>query len=128
MSQDASYPKGCVIIINDDTDLLSLFKDVLEQERIQIYVFTDHKHALEKIKKYPNLCSVVLTDRSTQLEKDQRKFAKDVKAINPRIKVVLTSGYSLSETSIMNDNYDRYLQLPVKLSTLVSTVKEIMAE
>lgn len=116
-----------MIIINDDSDLLSLFKDALENERIQTYVFTNHKHALEKIKKYPNLCSVVLTDRSTQLEKDQRIFAKDVKAINSSIKVVLTSGYSLSEDNIMNENYDRYLQLPVKLSTLVSTVKEIMA-
>jgi DNA-binding NtrC family response regulator len=128
VSQDTSSPKWCVIIINDDTDLLSLFKDALENERIQTYVFTDHKHALEKIEKYPNLCSVILTDRSTQLEKEQRKFAKDVKAINPRIKVVLTSGYSLSQTSIVNESYDMFLQLPVKLSTLVSTVKEIMGE
>lgn len=128
MSQDTSSPKGCVIIINDDTDLLNLFKDALENERIQTYVFTNHKHALEKIEKHPDLCSVILADSSTQLEKDQRKFAKAVKAINPHIKVVLTSGYTLSETSIMDHNYDRYLQLPVKLSTLVSTVKEILAE
>jgi hypothetical protein len=59
-------------------------------------------------------------------ERFRGKFAKEVKAINENIKVVLTSGHNFSATDISNNGYDEFLQLPVKLSTFVSTAKEML--
>lgn len=81
MSKDDSSSKGCVVLINDNSDLLKLFKEALEIEKIQTYVFTDSDHALEKIKSHPDLCSVVITDYASQLKRSHRRFAKDVKAL-----------------------------------------------
>jgi hypothetical protein len=39
---------------------------------------------------------------------------------------MLTSGFDFSAVDISKEGYDKFLQLPVKLSTLVSTVKEIL--
>ena len=54
------------------------------------------------------------------------EFGKKVKTINKDIKAVLTSGYNFSATDISNNGYDEFLQLPMKLSTLVSTAKEML--
>ncbi len=118
--------KNCVILINDDTDLLNLFKTALELEKIDAYSFTDPTLALEKIRMYPDLCSVVLVDYSSHIKKTQRRFAHEVKAINNKIKIVLTSGYNLHQEDFSKDCYDRILQLPVKVADLIATVKEVL--
>jgi DNA-binding NtrC family response regulator len=119
--------KNIVMIVNDDTDLLNLFKTALDQEKIETVIFTNPALALEKIKAYPNQFSLVLINYATQLKRSQKRFAKEVKVINNQIRVVLTSGYDLSADDISKDGYDRFIQLPVKLSDLVSTVKEMLA-
>ena len=74
----------------------------------------------------PNPHQTCLFNYASQLKRFRGKFAREVKAINENIKVVLTSGYNFSATDISNNGYDEFLQLPVKLSTLVSTVKEML--
>jgi DNA-binding NtrC family response regulator len=126
MDQEAM--KKTVIIVNDDTDLLNLFKDALDNQKIDTIIFTSPTLALEKIKAYPNQFSLVLINYATQVKRSRKKFANDVKAINGRIKVLLTSGYKLNAEDISRDGYDRFLQLPVKISDLVFTVKEMLAD
>lgn len=54
------------------------------------------------------------------------KFAKEVKALSKNIKIIITSGLDLSAVDISRDGYDKFLLLPVKISTLVSTVKDML--
>ncbi len=50
MYQPKSSPRNCVIIVNDNADLVNLFKDALELQKIETYAFTDAALALKKIK------------------------------------------------------------------------------
>ena len=118
-----------VMIINDNADLLNLFKDALEQQKIDTYTFIDPSLALKKIKADPHEFSLVIINYSSQLKnqlKGSGKFAKEVKAINKNITVILTSGFNFNTVDISKEGYDKFLQLPVKLSKLVSLVKEIL--
>lgn len=127
--ETVTSPSNSVIIINDNADLLNLFKDALEQQEIDTYTFTDPSLALKKIKADPEEFSLVIINYSSQLKNQQKgfgKFATEVKAINKNIKVMLTSGFNFNTVDIMNEGYDKFLQLPVKLSVLVSTVKEML--
>jgi DNA-binding NtrC family response regulator len=63
----------------------------------------------------------------SSLKGSEGKFTKQVKAASKNIKVILTSGYYLSVVDISKEGYDKFLLLPVKLSTLVSTVKEMLS-
>ena len=114
------------MIVNDNTDLIELFKTALELQGIETYTFTDPTLALKKIKADPNEFHLIIINYASQLKQYRGKFAKEVKAINENIKVVLTSGYNFSATDISNNGYDEFLQLPMKLSTLVSTAKEML--
>jgi DNA-binding NtrC family response regulator len=115
-----------VMIVNDNTDLVELFSTALEHQGIKTYIFADPTLALKKIKADPNQFNLVIINYASQLKRHRGKFAKEVKAINKNIKVVLTSRYNFSGVEISNNGYDKFLQLPVKLSTLVSTVKEML--
>jgi DNA-binding NtrC family response regulator len=119
-------PSKSVMIVNDNTDLVELFKTALEVQGIETYTFTDPTLALKKIKADPNQFYLIIINYSSQLKRYRGRFAKEVKAINKNIKVILTSGYNFSARDISNNGYDEFLQLPVKLSTLVSTVKELL--
>jgi len=114
------------MIVNDNTDLVELFKTTLDHQGIETYTFTDPTLALKKIKAEPDQFSLVIINYAGQLKQYKGKFAKEVKAVNKNIKVVLASGYNFSAMEISNNGYDEFLLLPVKLSTLVSTVKELL--
>ena len=60
-----SSRNNSVVILNEDTDLVNLFRDVLEQQRFETHTFTDPSLALEKIKAEPDRVSLVLTDYPT---------------------------------------------------------------
>ena len=126
MYQPESSPRNCVIVANDNADLVNLFKDALELQKIETYAFTDAASALKKIKSNPDQFSLVLINYASQLKKPKGKFAKEVKALSKNIKVIITSGLDLSAIDISKDGYDKFLILPVKMSTLVSTMKEML--
>jgi DNA-binding NtrC family response regulator len=121
-----SSPRNCVIIVNDNADLANLFKDALELQKIETYAFTDAALALNKIKSGPDQFSLVLINYASQLNAPKGKFAKEVKALSKNIKIIVTSGLDLSAVDISKDGYDKFLLLPVKISTLVSTVKDML--
>jgi DNA-binding NtrC family response regulator len=124
--QPESSPRNCVIIVNDNADLVNLFKDALELQKIETYAFTDAALALKKIKSNPDQFSVVLINYASQLKVPKEKFAKEVKALSKNTKIIITSGLNLSAVDISKDGYDKFLLLPVKISNLVSTVKDML--
>ena len=103
-----SSPKNSVTIVNDNTDLVELFKTALERQEIETYTFTDPTLALKKIKADPNQFCIVIINYTSQLKRYRGKFAEEVKAVNKNIKVVLTSGYNFSATDISNNGYDNF--------------------
>jgi two-component SAPR family response regulator len=80
--------------------------------------------ALKQIKSSPNDFALVLIDRTSQ----NGDFAKEVKSISLRMKVILTSAFSFPDINISDSDYDRFLQLPVTMDKLTSTVSEVLAE
>jgi DNA-binding NtrC family response regulator len=120
--QPESSERNCVVLVNDNADWVNLFKDALEFQKIETYAFTDATLELKKIRSNPDLFSLVLINYASQL----KKFAKEVKALNKNIKILITSGLDLSAVDISKDGYDKFLLLPVKISTLVSTVKNML--
>ncbi len=47
------------MIVIDDVDLVNLFKDALQQQRIETYASTDSSQAMKKIKASPRLFSTI---------------------------------------------------------------------
>ena len=111
------------MIVNDNTDIAELFAAAVETEGFKTAVADNPSLALGKIKDNPDEYSMVLIDRSSQQDPD---FPKQVKTINDQIKVLLASGFAFNDDEISNSGYDRFLQIPITMSELVSTVREVL--
>ena len=114
---------GAILIVNDNTDIAELFAAAVETEGFKTAVADNPSLALGKIKDNPDEYSMVLIDRSSQQDPD---FPKQVKTINEQIKVLLASGFAFNDDEISNSGYDRFLQIPITMSELVSTVREVL--
>lgn len=117
-----------VMVINDNTDILNLFKETLQHERIQTFAFNDPKPAIEKIRANPSQFSLVVIDYGSLMRKSQRKFARVVKSINTEIKIILTSGYDSSPIDLDYQGFDAYMKVPVPMNLFVNKVKEILSQ
>jgi len=127
--ESLTAPSNSVMIIHDNTDLLNLFKDALEYKGFKTYIFNDPSFALKKIKADPHEFSLVIINYSSQIKNQLKglgKFAIEAKVINKNIKVMLTSGFDFQTIDISKEGYDKFIQLPVKLDALVSTVKDML--
>jgi hypothetical protein len=99
---------------------------VLDCSYFKTAVTDDASWAVGRINDNPDEYSLVLIDRSSQQDSD---FPKHVKTINDQIKVLLVllvSGFAFSDDEILKSHYDRILRLPITMSHLVSTVREIL--
>jgi hypothetical protein len=105
-------------------DIAELFAAALQTGGLKTVVTDEASVAVGKIKDNPDEYSLVLIDRSSQQDSD---FPKQVKRINDQIKVLLASGFAFNDVEISNSRYDRILQLPITMSKLVSTVKELLS-
>jgi DNA-binding NtrC family response regulator len=114
---------GAILIVNDDQDIAELFAAGLEHSGFQTTICDDALSAVEKIRSSPDQFTLVLVDRTSQQETD---FPKQVKSINNKMKVVLASAFTFSDVEISNCGYDQVLQLPITISKLVSTVREVL--
>ena len=114
---------GEILIVNDDPDIAELFAAGLENGGFKTILCNDALSAVEKIRSSPDQFSLVLVDRTSQQDTD---FPKQVKKINNNMKVVLASAFAFRDVEISNSGYDRILQLPITMSKLVSTVREVL--
>ena len=114
---------GAILIVNDDPDIAELFAARLENGGFKTIICNDALSAVEKIRSSPDKFSLVLVDRTSQQDTD---FPKQVKKINNKMKVVLSSAFAFRDVEISKSGYDRILQLPITMSKLVSTVREVL--
>ena len=114
---------GAILIVNHDPDIAELFAAGLENGGFKTIICNDALSAVEKIRSSPDKFSLVLVDRTSQQDTD---FPKQVKKINNKMKVVLSSAFSFRDVEISNSGYDRILQLPITMSKLASIVREVL--
>jgi len=113
--------KKRVLVVDDDPDILRVFKSILEKEGYEVETAETGSAALEKIKNEKfNLCliDVRLPDMDgTELLKMTNDFET--------IKIIVT-GFSSNEVGKKAADYgaDDFLVKPVKAEELIATVRD----
>src|SRR5271169_1803978 len=117
-----NWKKNRILVVDDDANILRVFKSILEKEGYIVEAVETGKDALKKIKKAKfsaYLVDVKLPDMDgTEL---LLKIPKDSKAIK-----IIVTGFSTDETGKKAADYgaDDFLVKPVKAAELISTVRE----
>jgi DNA-binding NtrC family response regulator len=122
--------KPHIAIIDDEKDLLFVYKKALELQGLKVVTFDDSSVALIELKKRnKEYCMVIVDIRMPKVNGYQ--FINEIKSIDPFIKIILMSAYDVSELEVQ-DNLnngviiDSIMHKPFSLIKLINTVNTLL--
>lgn len=112
-----------IIIIDDDVDLVNLFKEALELNELNVCAFTDPLEALNHIENNPELYSLVISDYRMPSMNGLELCTKLVN-LYPKLSIILMSAYITLEFDIPQFTC---IRKPITIPRLLKTVNDSLA-
>lgn len=116
------------MIVDDELDIVAIFRQALSKQGYTVFGFTDPLLALEHFKLNASEYHLVIADiRMPNM--NGIELAGNIKAIKPDIKIVLMSAFEVRdlEASLSSVKINDFIRKPINIKTLVQKVKLAMA-
>jgi len=119
--------KETVLFVDDEDMIIEVVGEMLEQLGYKVLTAESGTEAIETYKKNKEQIDIVILDMVMPDMSGGEAYDK-LKQINPDIKVLLASGYSLdgAATEILDRGCSGFIQKPVKTSALSQKLREIL--
>ncbi|HJS69068.1 MAG TPA: response regulator [Nitrososphaera sp.] len=117
-----------ILIVDDEMDIVVIFRQALSKYGYTVFGFTDPTLALEHFRSNAKNYALVISDvRMPHM--NGFEFASSVRAIKPDAKIVLMSAFEVTdlEFSKLEIKASDFLRKPVDIKTLVQKVRVAMA-
>ena len=112
--------KCSIVLIDDNLELVILFKEILEKNGYKVWEFTNPEIALEFIRNNLTKCNLVISDYQLP-QLNGYELGKKIKEIDKNIKMILVSNY---EDSHENTSEFKFIQKPITIDNLIETIEE----
>jgi Response regulator containing CheY-like receiver, AAA-type ATPase, and DNA-binding domains len=112
-----------IAIIDDETDIAKLFSEGLEMAGFKTIAFDDPEDAIEYISVNHSKIALTTIDWWMPLM-DGFRIMKLISDIDSNIRVLLISGYDLTQEQLKACKNVVYLKKPIKIAKLIETVKK----
>ncbi len=128
--EDTASPspgKESILLVDDEEEIVHLGKTALENQGYDVTVALDGETALEIFQKSPDSFDLVVTDQSmpgiTGME-----IASRMKEINPKLPIVLCTGYSEMATpeNISQAGIDELIPKPYRQNDLSKVIRKLL--
>lgn len=122
--------KTNVAIVDDERDLLFLYRKTLRFAGFNTVAFSDPALALKELKESHQKYGIVISDiRMPKINGYQ--LANEIKSIDSHLKVILMSAYDISESIISSNlqkgiKIDGFISKPFPITKLINIVKTIL--
>jgi len=119
-----------IAIIDDEKDLLYVYKKALELQGLKVVTFVDSSVALNELKvHHKKYCMVLVDIRMPKVNGYQ--LVNEIKCIDPLMKTVLITAYDVSELEILDNlnngvKIDEVMHKPFSLIKLINTVNTLL--
>lgn len=120
---------GSIAIVDDEKDLLFVYRKALQHEGFKVVTFDNPLIALKEISEHYKKYYLVISDIHMNSINGYQLVNK-IKTIDPLIKVFLISAYDISESEV-SQNLHKGIEVqgvfrkPISLKYLLNVVKEI---
>ena|SRR5690348_2773836 len=120
MSTTQENKPSSILVVDDEADIVDVFKQALQQYSFDVTGFTDPLQALEHFRN-PNHYFLVISDiRMPKM--NGFEFVKMVKGIKPEVKVFLMTAFEINEAEfrrvLASIKIDEFIQKPIPLKKL----------
>jgi DNA-binding NtrC family response regulator len=116
-----------ILIVDDESDIVSIFKQALNKKGFHVFGFTDPLLALEHFQINSKQYSLVISDLRMPAMNGY-EFIRKVKEIKPEVKVFLMTAFEINDAefrSVFSDiEIEGLIQKPVSLANLASTISK----
>ncbi|MEX1350485.1 MAG: response regulator [Desulfobacterales bacterium] len=118
---------GVILLVDDEEMILKIGKELIEKVGYQVITASNGKKALEIYQRDQNKIDMVILDM-TMPDMSGGETYSLLKEINPSIKTLLSSGYSINgkAQAILNDGYSGFIQKPFNLTHLSHKIRKIL--
>ena len=118
-----------ILLVDDEEMVVDIGKEILEKLGYTVIPASGGSEATEIFRQYKNRVDLVILDMIMPDMSGSETF-DNLKKINPDIKVLLSSGYSIDgqATEILNRGCNGFVQKPFNLKQISSKIREVLAE
>ncbi|HKO39877.1 MAG TPA: response regulator [Nitrososphaeraceae archaeon] len=110
--------RSSIVVVDDESDLVFMFKVTLEMNGYNVIGFTNPVEALEYLKKNHDKCALLITDYRMP-EINGCELGKKIKEIDDKIKVIIITAY---ENIIENTVNFELIKKPISTVKLLEIV------
>ena len=120
---------GTALLVDDEDVILEVGQDLLEAMGYRVLIARDGKEAIEVYEKNRDDIDIVVLDMVMPNMGGGEAYDR-MKKINPDIKVLLSSGYSIDgeATEILERGCDAFIQKPFKMKDLSQAIRKILGK
>ena len=127
LSREYTEGSGLILIVDDEQIILDVGKGLLEKMGYDVHIAKNGSEAIGFVEKGDNTVDLVILDLVMPGMGGGEVFDR-IKKIDPKLKVLLSSGYSINgeATDILNRGCDGFIQKPFNMRALSEKLKEIL--
>lgn len=116
-----------LLFVDDEDMIIDVGKPMLEKLGYKVFVAKNGKEAIEVYNKHKDEIDMVVLDMIMPDMGGSEAYDR-LKEINPTIKVLLSSGYSIDglASEILKRGYDGFIQKPFHMKVLSQKLREIL--
>lgn len=131
MTQEQISQKSLIKIVDDDGDVLSVFKNHLTNEGYNVHAFSDAEAAYEHFRYSPKDFSLMLSDiRMPRMNRFE--LTRKVKALNPEVKIILMTAFEINKSEaekvLPSLRVDGFIEKPVSLNNISEVIRKQLVD
>ncbi|MBW1707838.1 MAG: response regulator, partial [Deltaproteobacteria bacterium] len=127
ISDGARYGDETVLLVDDEEMIIEVGEQLLKKLGYRVLTAVSGKEATEIYKKNKDKIAIIILDMIMPAMSGSDTFDK-LREINPGIKVLLSSGYSINgqATEILGRGCDGFIQKPFNMKGLSQKLRQIL--
>lgn len=119
---------GTILLVDDESFVLEVASNMLKKLGYEVITCNDGQKAIKYYKSCYNNVDVVIIDMIMPKLNGQQVLL-ELKKINPRVKAIIASGYSMDDSikQVLNNGALGFIQKPFKMNELSSIIAQALS-
>lgn len=116
-----------ILLVDDENEIRTWLKELMESYQYTVFTARNGREALEVYSKYRDTISLILLDLFMP-EMDGKRCLQELKKLNPDVRVIVTSGYSGTESinMMMSLGAEDFVGKPYDASHLMIRIRMLL--
>ncbi len=114
-----------VLVVDDEEDIVSFIKDVLESQGYKVLATTNPVYAIDIFKEIKDTIDLVITDIIMPLV-NGRELIRHFKLIKPSVRILAISGYEAGTIDKKDRDINAFIRKPFQGIYLIAVVRRVL--